>query len=233
MIKIFEIIEVPNMPKLYTQSVRDPETLPYIILQGSEDNYHITLCDVRIKGIQLTNNYDKIKDYANIVDKLIFRILYPIKKDKVNINDEYHMAGWLRFVINSGKLLLETNDAKEVLKFLMFSRYILSHGYDFINKKPFTDYKTMMTKKEGHTEDPYNNAKETHYKIYITDDNFIEFRKCQKPNEIYFKKYQSDKNKNKDDINDIDGDIDVQKIIRNILDNKKLRNFVYDSMTNI
>jgi hypothetical protein len=231
MIKIIEIIEVPNMPKLYTSLVRDPETLPYIILQGSEGNYHITLCDVRFKGIQLTNNYDKIKDYANIVDKLIFRILYPIKKDKIDINDEYHMAGWLSFVINSGKLLLQTEDAKEVLKFLMFSRYILSHGYDFINKKPFADYKTMITKKEGYTEDPYNNAKETHYKIHISDDNFIEFRKYQKPNETYFKKYQSDKNK--DDINDIDGDIDVQKIIYGILDNKKLRKIMFDTMTNI
>jgi len=235
MIKIFEIIEVPNMPKLYTRSVREFETLPYIILQGSEDNYHITLCDTKFKGVQLTNNYDNIKDYANVVDKLIFRILYPIKKDKVDINDEYHMAGWLRFVINNGKLLLQTEDAKEVLKFLMFSRYILSHGYDFINKKPFIDYKTMITKKDGHTEDPYNDAKETHYEIHVTNDNFFEFRKYQKPNETYFKNYCYDKNKNKneDDINDIDGDIDVQKFIYEYIDNKKLRKIMFDSITNI
>lgn len=231
MIKIIEIIEVPNMPKLYTQSVREYETLPYIILQGSEDNYHITLCDIKFKGYQLANNYDTIEDYAKVADKLIFRILYPIKKDLVNIDDEYHMAGWLKFVIHNGKILLETTKAEETLKYLMFSRYILSHGYDFIYKKPFINYNTMITKKEGHTEDPFNNAKETHYKIHLCSDNFIEFCKSHKPNETYFKKYQTDKYK--DDINDIDGDINVQKIIYGILDNKKLRKIMFDSITNI
>jgi stress-induced morphogen len=231
MIKIIEIIEVPNMPKLYTQSVREFETLPYLILQGSEDNYHITICDTKFKGIQLTNNYDTVEDYAKVVDKLIFRIIYPIKKDRANIDDEYHMAGWLRFVIRSGRLLYETCEAKQVLKFLMFSRYILSHDYDFMNKKPFTNYETMITKKEGHTEDPFNNAKETHYKIHLSSDKFIQFCKSHKPNEFYLKKYHTDKYK--DDINDIDGDINVQKLIYNILDNKKLRKIMFDSITNI
>lgn len=223
MIKIYEKIEVPNMPKLYTQSLRELETLPYIILSGSDDNYHLILCDMIFKGGQLTNNYDNINNYMKIVKKLVFRILYPIKKDTININDEYHMAGWLKFVIDNGRLLYETNKTEEALKYLMFSRYILSHGFNFDNKKPFAEYRTMMTKKEGHVEDPYNNAKETHYKIYI-DGNLITFNKYYKPKSIYNKKC---------DYNNNISDTRVKEIIGDILENNKLRNMIYDNIKNI
>lgn len=222
MIKIYEIIEVPNMPVLYTSQIREYETLPYIILNGSDDCYNIILCDIICK-VQLANNYDNIRDYAKVVKKLVFRIIYPTKKDTININNEYHMAGWLKFVINNSKLILETDKAQEALKFLMFSRYILTHGYNLLNEEPFINFKTMLTKKEGHIEDPYNIEKETHYKIDFNND-FIQFNKSYKPKSIYNKKH---------DFNDDINDTRVKQIINDILDNNKLRCMIYDNIKNI
>lgn len=240
MIKIYEIIEVPNMPVLYTSQMREHVTLPYIILSGSEDNYHVVLCDILYKGIQLDKNYSSATDYVKVINKLIFRIIYPIKKDTININDEYNMTSWIRLIIDNGKSVLECKNVLDALKFLLFSRYNNMYVDNHMTIEAIDkNYFTLLTVKEGHEEDPYNDKKETHYKIkYCGNDKMIHFTKYYKHNSIYYIKNDSNLYNGKFKIDNSKFKIEyeesqIKKIINDILSNRSLRNMIYDDIKNI